>query len=283
MKTWIKIRGMVGKCGDREVFLGFSPAKTLQSLSFADVLDEETGFGYQRPVNYQHSQDFKKYISKPGSSTIPLTFNLRSELKPNWEIQKLSKQAILLIKPNTKSLAQVDCQHRLGSLEDHSVPLAFMAFIGLNVREEMAMFVTINSKAKGLSSSLTDFHQSNLINDIVANAPHLFISRKLNDDPSSPWFKMIKLGGNSTSGLKRKTSLRMMQKSIQRYLIKTHFVEKHGAEKSYEVIADYWRAVSKVFNKEWNDQRHYLLTKGIGLYALMNLLSDYVLEKKVGL
>jgi hypothetical protein len=75
----------------------------------------------------------------------------------------------------------------------------------------------------------------------------------------------------------------MMQKSIQRYLIKTHFVEKHGAEKSYEVIADYWRAVSKVFNKEWNDQRHYLLTKGIGLYALMNLLSDYVLEKKVGL
>jgi hypothetical protein len=32
----------------REVFLGFAPANILHSLSFADVLDEDTGRGYQR-------------------------------------------------------------------------------------------------------------------------------------------------------------------------------------------------------------------------------------------
>ena len=59
----------------------------------------------------------------------------------------------------------MDCQHRLGALGDSDVSLAFMSYIGLSLREEMALFTIINSKAKGLSSSLTDFHESNLIND----------------------------------------------------------------------------------------------------------------------
>src|SRR5438477_466418 len=61
----------------REVFLGFAPANLLYSLSFADVLDEDTGRGYQRRFNPAHSLDFRKYIQQDKSSTIPLTFNAR--------------------------------------------------------------------------------------------------------------------------------------------------------------------------------------------------------------
>ncbi|NIN63837.1 MAG: hypothetical protein GTO63_03810, partial [Anaerolineae bacterium] len=103
----------------------------------------------------------------------PLTFNLRKELAGAWELRRRTNgRADLLIRPGVRCLAQVDCQHRLGELYDSEVPLAFMAFIGLDLRTEMGLFVIINSKAKGLSSSLTDFHESNLINDLAAEAPH---------------------------------------------------------------------------------------------------------------
>ena len=43
----VELRGVVGHCGDREVFLGFASGALLSKLSFADVLDEATGSGYQ--------------------------------------------------------------------------------------------------------------------------------------------------------------------------------------------------------------------------------------------
>ena len=37
-----------GSSAQRRVLLGFAPADLLRSISFADVLDEDTGRGYQR-------------------------------------------------------------------------------------------------------------------------------------------------------------------------------------------------------------------------------------------
>ena len=73
----ITIPGIKGVCGRRDVFMGFAPANFLHSISFADVLNEHTGEGYQRKFNQKHSLDFRKYIRTTVSSTIPLTFNLR--------------------------------------------------------------------------------------------------------------------------------------------------------------------------------------------------------------
>jgi hypothetical protein len=80
------LSGIIGKSGDLDVFIGFAPASLLSKASFADILQEETGHGYQRPYNKRHSSDFKKYISLPGASTPPLIFNLRNELSSGWQI-----------------------------------------------------------------------------------------------------------------------------------------------------------------------------------------------------
>ena len=88
MKNRIKIYGHIGKCGDREVFLGFAPASLLNAISFPDVLDERTGKGYQRAFSQKHSLDFRNYIQKEGSTTIPLTFNIRKRSDNCWELQK---------------------------------------------------------------------------------------------------------------------------------------------------------------------------------------------------
>lgn len=272
-----RIEGIVGKCGSHEVFLGFASAGLLHSASFADVLDESTGHGYQRPRDIKHSSGFRDYIARAGSSTIPLTFNLRPDLSAGWSILRgKNGRATLQLDPRIRALAQVDCQHRLGELSESQTPLAFMTFIGLDLRSEMAMFTVINSKAKGLSSSLTDFHNSNLIENLVADAPQLYIARKLNDDVDSPWFRVIRLGGNATPGLKRKTSLRMMQTAVQEFLSNIPKNYFNNADATYEVVADYWRAVAQVFSAEWCDPRHHLLTKGVGLHSLMNLAAVIV-------
>ncbi|MCK4998291.1 MAG: DGQHR domain-containing protein [Anaerohalosphaera sp.] len=272
----LSIVGQVGICGNREVFLGFAHAQCLYSLSFADILNDDTGEGYQRPYNKKHSGDFKNYIHLEGSSTIPLTFNLRKSLAHTWKIEKTDNgYATLILDGSEKCLARVDCQHRLGELENSDVPLAFMTYIGLDLREEMALFTVINGKAKGLSSSLTDYHESNLLNDLANEAPHYYIARRLNEDPSSPWYRLIRYGGETTSGLKRRTSFRMMQKAVQHVLKETNG-RIRDVESKYEIIISFWKAVQNVFPDEWADHRHHLISKGVGLYSLMMLLAELV-------
>src|SRR5208283_6214706 len=86
MDSPVIIDGMVGMSAHRKVFVGFAPANVLHGLSFADILDEDTGRGYQRRFNPQHSLDFRKYIQSPTSSTIPLTFNLRPSFQAAWQL-----------------------------------------------------------------------------------------------------------------------------------------------------------------------------------------------------
>src|SRR5437588_8730551 len=114
----IIMHGIMGHSSRREVFLGFAPASTLHVLSYADVLDEDTGRGYQRRFNPGHSLDFRKYIQQEHSSTIPLTFNLRPRSDDAWRIHETTNRgAVLEIEDAAgKVLTQVDCQHRLGYL-----------------------------------------------------------------------------------------------------------------------------------------------------------------------
>jgi len=122
MKTAeIEIYGHCGRCGDREVFIGFAPASVLYKSSFPDLLDESTGNGYQRRFHREHSLEFKRYIQQSGASTIPLTFNIRPEYSPSWSLQPVGEQSgMSVLKISTEAgpvMAQVDCQHRLGYLQ----------------------------------------------------------------------------------------------------------------------------------------------------------------------
>ena len=196
-----------------------------------------------------------------------------------WQLKiENDDRAVLFLKSGEHCLAQLDCQHRLGELSTDEVSLAFMAFVGLDLRTEMALFNVINTKASGLSTYLTYFNESNLLASLAQEAPHLYISRKLNEESNSPWYKMIRYGGETTSGLKRRTSLRMMQRSVHRFLKSISDLYLGDISDQYEIIVTYWRAVKKVFPKEWEDHRHHLLTKGIGLYSLMTLLPKLVRE-----
>lgn len=274
---------MIGRCGDRDVFIGFAPASLLAKVSFADLLDEGTGKGYQRRFHREHSLEFKKYIQQPNASTIPLTFNLRPDHSQYWKLDRhmdTPNAATLRVSgSHVQVMAQVDCQHRLGHLGDSPIQFAFMTFIGLTVVEEMEVFRVINGKAKGLSGSLLDFTEARLAADNLSIVkPELYIALQLHENPLSPWYQRLDLGGKSTLGTKRQASLRSMQNASKRFLreAKLPVSKKHDA--TVRLLIDFWTAVSMVLPQEWAAPRAYMLTKGIGVYSLMSLAGVLVHE-----
>jgi DNA sulfur modification protein DndB len=265
----------------REVFLGFASANVLHSLSFADVLDEDTGRGYQRRFNPAHSLDFRKYIQQEKSSTIPLTFNARERTDGAWRVERdhhAPYARMVITDDPIRVFTQVDCQHRLGHLNDLSLVLPFMCFLGLTEREEMEVFNVINSKAKGLSTSLLDFHDASLATDLAADRPELFIAIHLKNDSQSPWFRQVSLGGKATSGLTRRASLRTLQTAIKRFLTQTKILQKQPPEVVAQMVLDFWAAVALLLRDAWNNPRKTLLCKGVGVYALMGIAGDLVNE-----
>jgi DNA sulfur modification protein DndB len=278
--TSIRIAGVLGYSSKKRVLLGFAPANVLHRISFADVLDEDTGRGYQRRLNSRHSLDFRNYIQQSLSSTIPLTFNLRPSSDNAWKVEELDPPlATLTIRGDAgKVLAQVDCQHRLGYLNDLDLVLPFMCYLGLSVREETEIFNIINSKAKGLSSSLLDFHDATLTQDLAGERPELFIALYLNNNTDSPWYRQLDLGGTATSGLMRRASLRTMQKAIKRFLKQTNILHQHSPASAAQIVLDFWSAVAILLRESWDNPRRSLVTKGVGVYSLMGIAGDLYSE-----
>jgi DGQHR domain-containing protein len=175
-------------------------------------------------------------------------------------------------------MVQVDCQHRLGYLNDVDVVLPFMSFIGLDQREEMEIFSVINSKARGLSNSLLDFHEASLAGDLAKEKPELYIALQLNIHPDSPWHKQLDLGGVATSGMMRRASLRTMQKAVKRFLSQSQILRNESIESVAATVIAFWAAVSVVLQEPWNTPRAYLINKGVGVYALMTIAADLYSE-----
>jgi DNA sulfur modification protein DndB len=264
----------------REVFLGFAPANLLYAFSFADVLEEDTGRGYQRKFNATHSLDFRRYIQQEKSSTIPLTLNARERVDGAWRLERdrAPHARLVVVDESMKIFTQVDCQHRLGHLNDLTIELPFMCFLGLTEREEMEVFNVINKKAMGLSTSLLDFHDSRLAMDLAAESPELFIAIHLKNDNQSPWFNQVSLGGKATSGMTRRASLRTLQTAVKRFLTQTKILQKHPPEIVAQMVLDFWSAVSVLLRDAWSNPRKTLLCKGVGVYALMGIAADLVNE-----
>jgi DGQHR domain-containing protein len=185
--------------------------------------------------------------------------------------------AKLVIDPNAKVFAQVDCQHRLGFLSETDIPLAFMSFIRLNVEEEREIFTTINSKAKGLSGSLIDANAAKLADDLGAQAPDLYVATRLADDHDSPWVDRLKKGG-TTLGLKKPVSLRMMRHASERFIRELKAQRLFTVGMAADAAKKFWRAVATIYSDAWGEPRRHYIAKGVGVYSLMGLAGQLTSE-----
>jgi len=113
---------------------------------------------------------------------------------------------------------------------------------------------------------------------LASDRPELFVALFLNNDVRSPWHRQLDIGGATTTGLTRRASLRTMQKALKRFLSKTQVLKSKTSEQAAEIVLAFWSAVALVLSKEWARPRSHFLTKGIAVYALMDIAADIFSE-----
>jgi hypothetical protein len=271
--------GQLGNCAGFPVFIGFAPVNHLYLHSVAAFANERVGRYYQ---NLQNSPQDKKdytYLIQKKTPTIPLTFNLRGNPGKEWDIEKGSSaqhKSRLFIAPGCKPLIQINYQAQLAGLSNSDEIVAFMTFVGLDLEKEGTLHTSSSSDSSEFSSSHENVCEIRVMDNLIYNAPHMFIAQKLNEDRESPWFRMIKYGGETSSGLKRRVTLRMMQQTTFKLLKSTNDTYLGDVHSKYRLINRFWLAIRSLFGIEWNNPRQFLLTKGLGLYSLSDILVDII-------
>lgn len=257
-----------GQAGSYPVLLGSAPLSLLHSVSFVDQFDMDSEVGVQRPLNKPHAKSFRQYIERvehgEKGTAPPLIFSLREEPK--------IQNGTLLLAEKKKSMARVDCQHRMEFTGDLNVTMPFVIYMNLSKEEETEIFTTINDQQKGLTKSLVDSHTLFLSKAPREEAPHLAIAAQLNKDADSPWYGAVNTGGISkgSPGSKRKITLRTFQ-DANRVLISGPRCQNAEYDTKYNTAKNFWQAVATVFSDAWTDSRKHLLTKGVGIAALGEL------------
>jgi len=148
----------------------------------------------------------------------------------------------------------------------------------MSPRDEMAIFNVINGKARGLTSSLLDYHTTKLLEDLELFRLDLFIAKRLNDDTASPWHRCICMGGAATQGTARKVSLRGMQSATKLLVERSGLraAKELTPEDKYIAVRSFWAAVAELWQTAWTQSRNYLLRKGVGVTALSLLAADII-------
>lgn len=73
-----------------------------------------------------------------------------------------------------------------------------------------------------------------------------------------------------------------MQKAIKIFLLRTKLLKARSAEAAAQVVLDFWAALAVVLKNQWSNPRKHMLTKGVGVYALMEIAADLYLEAPNG-
>ncbi|WP_339241266.1 DGQHR domain-containing protein [Paenibacillus sp. FSL F4-0243] len=250
-----KMRGKV-------TYTGNLSASSALNLTYVKPFDHPSGKGYQRPVDNKRCNDFSMYLSKGENSLFtPILINAEA----HWEFSAYDKNRPAfgrLICKNRASL--MDGQHRLGGIKRYiqdtnsEMQIPFLAFHYLDEDEEIQLFDTINTKAKGIGASLSRY----LKRDSDDNS---WIATELITRGDSPFHFIGSLTGKRNAG--RHVTLQNLYKVLE-ILFKSVPTDHLTKEERLVLVLVYFNGVKEIFNSEWLDYKEYRITHIVCLNAL---------------
>ncbi|OIB00634.1 hypothetical protein AK95_26060 [Paenibacillus sp. LC231] len=250
-----KMRGKVA-------YLGNVSAMSALQITYVKPYDHPSGKGYQRPVDSKRCNDFAMYLSKGDDALFtPILLNAES----NWEFSAYDKSRSSFGRLICKDKASLmDGQHRLGGIKRYTqdtnseIIVPFLAFHYLDEDEEIMLFDTINTKAKGIGISLSKYlHRNSDDNSWVATQ---LITRS-----DSPFHFNSTLTGKRSVG--RHVTLQNLYKMLE-LLTKSEHVASLDKEEKLMLCLVYFNSIKEQFNKEWLNYKEYRLTHIVCLNAL---------------
>ncbi|OCT14345.1 hypothetical protein A8709_26330 [Paenibacillus pectinilyticus] len=250
-----KIRGKVA-------YQSHVPATVALNMTFVKPFDDPSGKGYQRPVDPKRCNDFAIYLSKGEDALFtPILLNAGGQ----WEFSAYDKQRPAFGRIISKGKASLmDGQHRLGGIKRYTqetnaeINIPFLAFHCLDEDEEIRLFNTINTKAKGIGSSLSKYLRRDS-DDMSWIATELLIRSE------SPFYNIGSIIGKRNKG--RHITLQNLYRTLH-LLSKNPKVSFYSREDKLTMALTFYNAVKECFPQEWLDYSSYRLTHIVCLDAL---------------
>ena len=323
-------------------------AETLLRVSYSDVMKAEVDFegggyflqGTQRQLQEKRLNEISKYINREDAAfpnSIILAANINESdgffssdengEDDSWRIER-DADGLWLIIPSAKKVASIiDGQHRLfgfvnANQRKMKMDLLCSVYLDLPKPYQAQLFATINSNQKKVDKSLTyELFGYNIYDEPAENwSPDklaVFLTRKLNFETESPFYKKIKLSPRydvelleprdkdffvSTSTVVEgiiklissnpkedsnimSTPIGNSRDTLQQRKDNSPFRELYiqGSDiLIYSAISNFFSACEDVF---WNESDSTYMTKTVGIQALFEVLHKIsyfcVRERKV--
>jgi DNA sulfur modification protein DndB len=253
---------IMSKMRGKVIYQGSFPATIGAQLVYVKPFDLPTGKGYQRPVNKKRCFDFAQYLSKGDDALFtPILLNAAS----HWEFVSYDRQ-----RPNfgrllcSEKVSLIDGQHRLEgatiyySETKFDITVPFLAFHFLDEDEEIKLFDTINTKAKGIGPSLNKFLRRDF-DDLSWVATELILRK------DSPFYHIGSIIGKRTQG--RHITLQNLYRTLH-LLTSEAKISSFSKEEKLNMALTYYNGIKETLLEEWNDYKGFKLTHIVSLDAL---------------
>lgn len=273
LSTSVVLENVVqSKMRGRVIYQGAVSSQVAVNFSYSKLFNDPSGKGYQRPINKKRCTNFADYLSQGEDSLYtPILLNAAG----NWEFHAYDRQ-----RPNygrlicRKKATLMDGQHRLGGIKEYieetgsTLSVPFLAFHYLDEDEEIKLFDVINTKAKGIGTSLSRY--LNRDNDDLS-----WVATNLILKPESPFFSKGTLIGKRTR--EKHITLQNLY-HIVNLLTKKSDLAKLPKEKILNLTMFYFNLIKELLPEEWEDYQNYRLTHITCLNALAIVGNELINE-----
>lgn len=244
-------------------------AKTIWEFVKVNKRDSDKDKGYQRTLSPSRVNTIARYINNGNSIPNSVLISLQEG------IQLSTNEDSITIPHREDAGWVIDGQHRLAGAKesDKDIEFAVLAFIGLELDEQIRQFVIINREAKGVPTSLYyDLldHIPNKSEADMAKERAVDIADGLKKNPESPFYQKIvittpKSGEMSLTNFVRKIAPLVTDKK--------GFLHVYVLPEQVRIIDNYFRALKHVFPEQFQTTGKQIFFKTLGFGAMINVMT----------
>ncbi|MDO4466427.1 MAG: DGQHR domain-containing protein [Bacillota bacterium] len=259
---------------------------------------------YQRIIKKDRLKSVREYISSGGYFPNSLIISIDTRGKgvkfdsSSLQVEgAISKIGVLHLPKVYKSAYIIDGQHRLYGYSDSkfasSNTIPVFAFIDLDKKSQVKMFMDINENQKAVSKGLRNTLNIDMLWDSSKylernNALMLDIGQKLGEDKKSPLYDRIVTGENTNTKY-RCITLEYIKEAFSKsdffneYKANNDlkkqgtFARRTNEETEYLILPflkNYFTLISTECEEEWNKGNEGFLAINNTIYALIKILND---------
>jgi DGQHR domain-containing protein len=260
-----------------------------------DTLDADGGTGYQRILNEARAKRLSDYLldgHKALEAFLPTSIFLATDKLLSFDADT---NTVRIDSEKIGPFNVVDGQHRIKglvlaaekdpSLDDFEVPVNIA--VNLDAISQMAHFLIVNTTQRSVDraieqqivarlTDLIEFEKTPILPkwiqrqvDKGEDARALQIVQYLNAEAESPWFGKIRMANDDDSAGDATINQKSFVTSLKKFVLTPSNPvsgEQWTADRQKKVLANYWRAISKLLVEPGDETSVIFKTNGLHMF-----------------